>query len=53
MIGTTDVEYKGDPRKVAITDAERDYLISIVNKHFMREIARQTSLLNSVVYATV
>lgn len=40
MIGTTDVEYKGDPRKVAITDAERDYLISIVNKHFMREIAR-------------
>ncbi len=40
MIGTTHVEYKGDPRKVAITDAERDYLISIVNKHFMREIAR-------------
>ncbi|MEF2495608.1 glycerol-3-phosphate dehydrogenase [Vibrio mimicus] len=40
MIGTTDVEYKGDPRKVAITDTERDYLISVVNKHFMREIAR-------------
>lgn len=39
MIGTTDVEYKGDPRKVAITAEERQYLIEIVNKHFTHEIS--------------
>ncbi|MGL4379755.1 MAG: glycerol-3-phosphate dehydrogenase [Vibrio sp.] len=40
MIGTTDVEYHGDPRQVAITDDERDYLIAIVNKHFIHQITR-------------
>ncbi|ENM6577979.1 glycerol-3-phosphate dehydrogenase [Vibrio fluvialis] len=39
MIGTTDVEYKGDPRKVAISQEERQYLVDIVNKHFVREIS--------------
>ena len=39
MIGTTDVEYKGDPRQVTISAEERQYLIDIVNKHFAKEIA--------------
>lgn len=38
MIGTTDVEYKGNPRDVAISIEERQYLINVVNKHFVREI---------------
>ncbi|WP_105902647.1 glycerol-3-phosphate dehydrogenase [Vibrio gangliei] len=41
LIGTTDVEYQGDPRKVAIDDAEIDYLIKVVNQHFIHQIARQ------------
>ncbi|MEZ9895797.1 FAD-dependent oxidoreductase, partial [Vibrio lentus] len=34
LIGTTDVEYKGDPRKVTISDDEIDYLLDVVNQHF-------------------
>lgn len=41
LIGTTDVEFKGDPRKVAIDDQEVDYLIEIVNKHFIHQIHRE------------
>jgi glycerol-3-phosphate dehydrogenase len=40
IIGTTDVEYKGDPRKVKISDEETDYLIDIVNQHFVRQLSR-------------
>ncbi|MDW6004418.1 glycerol-3-phosphate dehydrogenase [Vibrio mangrovi] len=40
IIGTTDVEYRGDPRQVKISDAETDYLIDIVNQHFVRQISR-------------
>lgn len=40
LIGTTDVEYHGDPRKVAISDKERDYLIDVVNRHFEHKIAK-------------
>ncbi|MGC9421171.1 glycerol-3-phosphate dehydrogenase [Vibrio sp.] len=39
MIGTTDVEYKGNPREVEISSEERQYLINVVNQHFMREIS--------------
>ncbi len=35
IIGTTDLEYKGDPRNVAIDDVEVDYLNDIVNQHFV------------------
>ncbi|WP_413477828.1 glycerol-3-phosphate dehydrogenase [Vibrio hibernica] len=38
LIGTTDVEYKGDPRNVAIEQSEIDYLIDVVNKHFIHQI---------------
>lgn len=34
LIGTTDVEYHGDPSAVKISPEERDYLISVVNQHF-------------------
>lgn len=40
IIGTTDVEYKGDPREVAISDQEIDYLIDIVNQHFVHQLTR-------------
>lgn len=40
IVGTTDVEYKGDPRKVAISDEEIDYLIDIVNQHFIKPLHR-------------
>ncbi|MCL1124176.1 glycerol-3-phosphate dehydrogenase [Shewanella surugensis] len=39
LIGTTDVEYQGDPAAVAISSEEKDYLISIVNQHFSKQIS--------------
>ena len=41
LIGTTDVDYQGDPAKVAISDAETDYLLQISNSYFRRKISRQ------------
>ncbi|MBD1566401.1 glycerol-3-phosphate dehydrogenase [Vibrio sp. S12_S33] len=38
MIGTTDVEYQGDPRQVAINGEEKRYLLEVVNKHFVHQI---------------
>ena len=38
IIGTTDVEYKGDPRKVSISEEEVDYLIDVVNQHFVQQL---------------
>jgi glycerol-3-phosphate dehydrogenase len=40
LIGTTDREYTGDPAKVAITDAETDYLLKVVNAHFKKQLSR-------------
>lgn len=39
LIGTTDVEYQGDPSDVAIDQAEIDYLIDISNQHFKTQIS--------------
>jgi glycerol-3-phosphate dehydrogenase len=39
LIGTTDVEYLGDPGAVAISDEEVDYLCRSVNRYFVRQIA--------------
>ncbi len=36
IIGTTDVEYNGDPQKVAIDDNEINYLLNAYNAHFKR-----------------
>ena len=39
LIGTTDVDYSGDPGAVAITDGETDYLCAAVNRYFSRQVA--------------
>lgn len=38
LIGTTDVEYEGDPKKAKISDEETTYLLDIVNEHFIRQL---------------
>ena len=38
LIGTTDVEYTGDPRMAAITPEETEYLLSVVNRYFQRQV---------------
>jgi glycerol-3-phosphate dehydrogenase len=40
IIGTTDVEYKGDPQKVAIDDKEINYLLNAYNAHFKKTLSR-------------
>jgi glycerol-3-phosphate dehydrogenase len=39
LIGTTDVEYHGQPQDVAISAAEIDYLCATVNRYFTRQTA--------------
>lgn len=41
IIGTTDVEYHGDPREAKISEEEINYLIEVTNKHFINQIARE------------
>lgn len=41
IIGTTDVEYHGDPRAVGIEEQEIDYLLHVYNSHFSRPLSRQ------------
>ncbi|WP_297793473.1 glycerol-3-phosphate dehydrogenase [uncultured Marinobacter sp.] len=38
LIGTTDVEYEGDPRKATISTEETHYLLDIVNAHFKHQL---------------
>ena len=40
LIGTTDVDYPGDPGKVAIDDTEVDYLIEVTNRYFKKTLTR-------------
>jgi glycerol-3-phosphate dehydrogenase len=39
LLGTTDVDYGGDPGEVRIDDAEIDYLCALANRYFVRQIA--------------
>ncbi|WP_017446021.1 glycerol-3-phosphate dehydrogenase [Gayadomonas joobiniege] len=41
LIGTTDVDYQGDPGDVEIEQSEIDYLIKISNEHFIHQISEQ------------
>ncbi|MBA6390651.1 glycerol-3-phosphate dehydrogenase [Colwellia sp. BRX10-3] len=41
LIGTTDVEYNGDPSAVEISNEEIDYLINITNTYFKKKISRK------------
>jgi glycerol-3-phosphate dehydrogenase len=40
LIGTTDEDYKGEPGKPEISEAETDYLLASVNEYFKRKITR-------------
>lgn len=40
IIGTTDVEFTGDPRKVEIDDDEFTYLLGVYNQHFQHQLCR-------------
>jgi len=46
MIGTTDVDYQGDPSQVRIDEDEINYLCDIVNQHFKRSIS-PTDVINT------
>ena len=37
-IGTTDLEYHGDPRMVTIDSQETQYLLDVINSHFMKQL---------------
>ncbi len=38
LVGTTDVDYEGDPRKARISPEETRYLLDIVNSHFKHQL---------------
>jgi glycerol-3-phosphate dehydrogenase len=38
LVGTTDVDYEGDPKKARISPEETEYLLDIVNTHFKRQL---------------
>lgn len=40
LIGTTDLEYVGDPANVAIEDNEVEYLCDVANQYFRKQISR-------------
>ena len=44
LIGTTDVEFEGDPAQVRIDPAEVRYLCDTVNRYFSRQIAPQDAV---------
>jgi len=44
LVGTTDREYQGDPSKVAITDEEIDYVLTVANAHFKKQLSRDDVL---------
>ncbi|PSJ47769.1 glycerol-3-phosphate dehydrogenase [Zobellella endophytica] len=39
LVGTTDVDYDGNPAEAAISGEEVDYLCAVVNAHFKRKIS--------------
>ncbi|UVK78005.1 MAG: aerobic glycerol 3-phosphate dehydrogenase [Sodalis sp. Fse] len=41
IIGTTDVEYSGDPNAVQIDDNEIDYLLKVYNSYFKKPLGRK------------
>jgi glycerol-3-phosphate dehydrogenase len=40
LIGTTDIDYQGDPARVAISDAEIDYLCAAASEYFRDPVTR-------------
>lgn len=46
IIGTTDVEYQGDPAAVSIDQQEIAYLLKVYNQHFKRQLTTQDVVWN-------
>ncbi|PIJ51183.1 glycerol-3-phosphate dehydrogenase [Erwinia sp. OLTSP20] len=46
IIGTTDVEYQGDPQDVRIDDNEIDYLLKVYNAHFRKTLSKEDVVWN-------
>lgn len=44
LIGTTDVDYQGDPRAVHIDAQEMDYLLTLVNQYFTTQLKPEAIL---------
>lgn len=44
LIGTTDREYQGDPAQIRISQEETDYLLTVANAHFKRQLGREDIL---------
>lgn len=40
LIGTTDADFQGEPGKVAISEAETDYLLAAANEYFQASVTR-------------
>lgn len=40
LIGTTDIEFTGDPGRIAAAAAEEHYLLDVVNRYFKRQLVR-------------
>ncbi|OCA54036.1 glycerol-3-phosphate dehydrogenase [Photorhabdus namnaonensis] len=40
IIGTTDVEYQGNPKEAKIDDQEINYLLGVYNDHFKKQLSR-------------
>jgi len=40
LIGTTDVDYQGNPAAASISAQETDYLLRVVNAHFRHQLSR-------------
>lgn len=38
LLGTTDMEYKGDPKAVAISEEETQYILKVTNDHFKKTL---------------
>lgn len=41
LIGTTDRRYQGDPSQVSVNDEEIDYLLEVLNAHFVKQLSRE------------
>ena len=44
LVGTTDKEYTGDPKDVAMDSEEEAYLLDVVNKHFSKQLTSEDVL---------
>src|SRR5690606_23535070 len=38
LIGTTDIDYDGDPAQVRVSDEEKQYLCDAVNRYFKNQV---------------